>query len=165
MPPWDSEPPWEPEPPDPLPADPPDSALAAGWDGPVITRKQAHRWLCNADVSRLLLGPKGEVLELGRSRRLYSTAQRRAMIRRQGGTCIWPDCDRPAGWLEAHHLDEWDRDRGSTDISRGVAPCTFHHHRIHDAGFAIRGNPTTGELTFHRPDGTEITPLTPPTTR
>lgn len=137
--------------------DPPDSALAAGWDGPVITRKQAHRWLCDADVARLLVGPDSEVLDHGRSHRLYTVPQRRAIIRRQGGECIWPDCDRPAGWLEVHHLQEWDRDRGETNLSNGVAPCSFHHHRIHDAGFQVRGDPTTGQLTFHRPDGSEIT--------
>ena len=132
------------------------SALASGWHGPVITRKDAHRWLCEADVCRLLLGPDGEVLDLGRTARLYSGAQRKAIIARQGGECVWPDCDRPAGWLQVHHLDEWDRDRGGTDLDRGVAACVFHHHRIHDAGFSIRGDPATGALTFHRPDGTQI---------
>jgi hypothetical protein len=133
-----------------------DGALATRWDGPVIPRKAAHRWLCEADVCELLLGPDGEVLDLGRTQRLYSPAQRKAIIARQGGECVWLDCDRPAGWLQVHHMDEWDRDKGETNIDRGVAPCVFHHHRVHDEGFSIRGDPTTGKLTFHRPDGTQI---------
>jgi hypothetical protein len=138
--------------------EPSDAALATRWDGPVISRATAQRWLCDADVARLLIGPDGEVLDLGRTARLYSAPQRKAIIARQGGECIWLDCDRPVGWLQVHHLDEWDRDDGETNLDRGVAACTHHHHRLHEGGFSIRGDPTTGQLTFHRPDGTQILP-------
>ena len=133
------------------------SALACGWDGPVITRATAQRWLCEADVCRLLMGPGSEVLDLGRTQRLFSAAQRKAIIKGQGGTCIWPDCDRPAGWLEIHHVHEWDRDDGRTDLANGVAACSFHHHRLHEGGFRIQRDPAAPcGYTFHRPDGTEI---------
>lgn len=37
-----------------------------------------------------------------------------------------------------------------------VLLCSFHHHRVHEGGFTIRGSPQDGTLSFYRPDGTRI---------
>jgi len=43
-----------------------------------------------------------------------SPAQRKALIVRDGG-CIFPGCDRPASWCDAHHIIHW-LDSGPTDL-------------------------------------------------
>ncbi|MGQ7353200.1 HNH endonuclease signature motif containing protein, partial [Quadrisphaera oryzae] len=51
-------------------------------------------------------GGSAAVLALGRSVRLFSPAQRRAMLARDGG-CVIPGCTSPPGWWEAHHTHAW----------------------------------------------------------
>lgn len=50
---------------------------------------------------------------------------------------MWPGCDRPASYCEAHHIDEWNRDGGRTDIDRGILICRFHHMNLHQHGWRI----------------------------
>jgi hypothetical protein len=67
-----------------------------------ITATEARRLACTALVLPAVLGGAGEVLELGRSRRLFSPAQRKALGIRDR-TCRAEGCDIPAAWCEAHH--------------------------------------------------------------
>jgi len=53
-----------------------------------------QRYACDAAVSRILLGPKSEVLDLGREERVISPALRRALNHRDKG-CRFPGCDKP----------------------------------------------------------------------
>jgi hypothetical protein len=46
-----------------------------------------------------VLGGDGEVLDLGRTLRLFTGAARRALLLRDGG-CAFPGCDRPAQWCD-----------------------------------------------------------------
>lgn len=75
-------------------------------------------------------------LELGRSTRRYTDAQRTALAARDGG-CPWGDCDRPPSWTEAHHIDEW-AEGGDTNVSTGILLCRFHHLLVHNQGWRIR---------------------------
>lgn len=75
-------------------------------------------------------------LELGRSTRRYTDAQRTALAARDGG-CPWGDCDRPPSWTEAHHIDEW-AEGGHTNVSTGILLCRFHHLLVHNQGWKIR---------------------------
>ena len=75
-------------------------------------------------------------LNLGREQRLFSAAQKIAMAARDGG-CLWTGCDRPASWTEAHHIKEWKKDRGKTDIADGVLLCRFHHLLLHNNHWRI----------------------------
>lgn len=75
-------------------------------------------------------------LDVGRSERLFTWRQRVALAARDGG-CVFPECDRPPSWCEAHHIDFWARDEGSTDISRGVLLCRHHHMLMHNNGWEI----------------------------
>src|SRR5664280_1054147 len=75
------------------------------WAGP-LTAGAALRLACDATISPVLTAGPSEVLDLGRSVRLVSPAQRRALVVRDGG-CVWPGCDRPPAFTDAHHLRHW----------------------------------------------------------
>jgi hypothetical protein len=77
-----------------------------------------------------VLGSDGVPLHLGRSTRLFTPAQKKALALRDGG-CAWPGCRAPVCWSEAHHIRWYERDVGRTDVGNGVLLCSFHHHRIH----------------------------------
>ncbi|MEX0913531.1 MAG: HNH endonuclease signature motif containing protein, partial [Demequina sp.] len=95
----------------------------------------ALRRLCtDVEVIPHVLGGEGETLDLGRSRRLFSPAQRLALVERDGG-CAW--CHAPPSHCEAHHLRWWDKHHGRTDLSNGLLLCTSCHHRIHRDGWDI----------------------------
>jgi hypothetical protein len=70
-------------------------------------------------------------LNLGREQRLFSPAQRIALAARDGG-CRWPGCTAPASWTEAHHINEWKRDLGETNVADGILLCRFHHLLLHN---------------------------------
>jgi hypothetical protein len=110
----------------------------------------ARRLLCDAGALPIVLGGASEPLDLGRARRLFTTAQRVALANRDGG-CRWPECDRPPSWCEAHHINPY-RTGGKTDLSHGTLLCRRHHLLLHNNGWRIERTPN-GELQ-----------LTPPTT-
>ncbi|SHF50386.1 HNH endonuclease [Jatrophihabitans endophyticus] len=82
----------------------------------------------DALLSPVVLARHGAVLGLGRSRRLATPAQRRALAARDGG-CAFPDCTRPAAWCEAHHVVAW-ADGGATDLANLVLLCGHHHRSL-----------------------------------
>ena len=120
-----------------------DDTLAEGR----ISAEQARRLACAAHLLPAVLGGKGEVLDLGRMRRLFSPAQRRA-IRLRDQHCRAEGCTIPATWTEAHHLQPWARG-GPTDLDNAISLCSFHHHRAHDRQFTHDRLPN-GDLRFHR---------------
>lgn len=91
----------------------------------------------------------GNPLDVGREQRLFTSRQRVALAVRDGG-CIWPRCDRPASYCEAHHIDEWKAERGRTDVDRGVLLCRFHHMNLHHHGWRIRRR-GRDPFTLHHP--------------
>ena len=50
---------------------------------------------------------------------------------------MWPGCDRPPSWTEAHHIDEWAADHGLTNIADGILLCKRDHLRLHNDGWKI----------------------------
>jgi len=101
-----------------------------------ISATTARILAAEAYIIPAVLGGAGEVLDLGRARRLFSPAQRQALAEQYGG-CAFPGCGHPPGYTEAHHLQWWSRG-GPTDLSNGIPLCSFHHHRIHDDGWEIQ---------------------------
>jgi hypothetical protein len=96
---------------------------------------------------------KSEVLDLGRSTRVVSRAQRRALVLRDGG-CGFPGCDRPPQWCDAHHLRHWVKG-GPTDLWNLVLLCRRHHVLCHEGGWHLARGPD-GSLQAYRPDGSEV---------
>ena len=88
-----------------------DTGWAETSTGDRITAEQARRLACQAGIIPVVLGGKGEILDLGRTRRLFSPAQRKAMAVRDR-TCTAEGCDIPAAWCEAHHFKQpWSEGR------------------------------------------------------
>lgn len=79
----------------------------------------------------------GQPLELGRTKRNFSGAQRTALAARDGG-CMSEACDRPPSQCESHHINEWDQDGGKTDVRDGVLLCRFHHMFVHNNHLRVR---------------------------
>lgn len=115
--------------------------------GPDLTADEARRLACTAQIIPVVLGGAGEILDLGRSRRLFSPAQRKAM-RLRDRQCRADGCTAPASWCEAHHLTGW-AIGGRTDLDDGVLLCSHHHHRAHDPGYDVQRLPS-GDFRFHR---------------
>jgi hypothetical protein len=115
--------------------------------GDRISSGQARRLACNAEVIPVVLGGKSEVLDLGRTRRVFSSAQRRAMAVRDR-QCRTEGCTIPAAWCEAHHWKPWSSG-GRTDLRGGLLLCPWHHHRAHDPAYDLSRLPS-GDVRFHR---------------
>ncbi|MFL6182159.1 MAG: HNH endonuclease signature motif containing protein, partial [Actinomycetes bacterium] len=86
-------------------------------------------------ITPLLLDAQGTVVDLGRTRRLFSTQQRKLLAARDGG-CRWPGCHRPPAHTDAHHVKPW-HDGGVTDVSNAVLLCRHHHRLVHEGGWRI----------------------------
>jgi len=100
-----------------------------------IGRETMRRLLCDCDVSRVVTGPAGVILDAGRSRRTVTAAQRRAVVARDQG-CRFPGCDRPPGWCEVHHTRPWIAG-GRTDVNELVLLCDHHHTVVHVNGITL----------------------------
>ncbi|CAN5359812.1 HNH endonuclease signature motif containing protein [soil metagenome] len=112
-----------------------------------ITAAHTRRLACTADIIPAVLGGDSEILDLGRTQRLFNKAQRKAM-RIRDKHCRAAGCDIPATWCEAHHWHPWSSG-GLTDLDDGVLLCAHHHHRAHDPAFTAERQPD-GDITFHR---------------
>jgi len=114
----------------------------------------AERRVCEAGAVRVTVDACGNPLDVGRESRLFTPRQRIGLAIRDGG-CRWPGCDRPASYCEAHHIDEWARDHGRTDIDRGILLCRFHHMNLHHGGWLITRRGKHAFVLHHR-DGEQI---------
>lgn len=105
-----------------------DEAISAG---------AARRLAADAGIIPAVLGGDSVPLDLGRTARLFSAAQRIALAERDGGCA---SCGQNIGYVEAHHIRWWERDAGPTDLSNGVMLCSFCHHRMHREDWGIRAS-------------------------
>ena len=121
-----------------------DGDLSAGFN---LSADEARRLACTAQIIPVVLGREGEILDLGRTARVFSPAQRKAM-RLRDRKCRAEGCTVPATWCEAHHLRPWS-EGGRTDLADGVLLCGWHHRRVHDARYRMERQPS-GDLRFRR---------------
>jgi hypothetical protein len=111
------------------------------------------RWLaCDASISRIVMGPDGVPLDLGRDHRVVTPGLRRAVEQRDG-RCVFAGCDAPTHWCDVHHLVHWIFG-GETSLENSGLVCERHHTKVHH-GFRIQRDPS-GRWRTWRPDGTEI---------
>jgi hypothetical protein len=134
----------------------------AGWiDGstepiPISTIRQLQ---CDGDTLTTLFGHHGEVLQHGKTRRLATRRQRRALAARDGG-CVIPGCTVPPSRCQAHHVTPWVSENflpGRTDLNNLALLCPFHHSTIHSSAWQlvmIHGRPHVTPPGWHDPHRT-----------
>jgi hypothetical protein len=93
-------------------------------------------------------GGPTQPLEVGRTSRVVSAAQRAALVVRDGG-CAVAGCDRPPAWCEAHHLRHW-LYGGPTNLENLALVCRAHHRAVHEGGWRLARGPD-GRLTASPP--------------
>lgn len=130
----------------------------AGWPattehGVALSWQTMNRLLCDADVCRVVTHGASRVIDVGRSERTATQAQRNALLIRDGG-CVFPGCDRPPGWCQAHHIVWWEHG-GTTDLSNLCLLCNRHHVAVHKGLFTITRD-HNGQLLFTHANGTVL---------
>jgi hypothetical protein len=90
---------------------------------------------CDAQVVPVVMNGTSQVLDLGRCRRPFNRAQRRATAIRDRG-CVAPGCDAPPSACHVHHCWWWSRG-GPTDIDNAALLCGYHHRMVHRQDWAI----------------------------
>lgn len=111
--------------------------------GEQIPAGEARRLACNAGIVPAVLGGDSELLDLGRTKRLFGPAHRKAVAIRQA-TCGVEGCTVPVEQTELHHLKPWSRG-GPTDLHNCCGLCRWHHQRVHDERYDVVLLPT-GEI-------------------
>ena len=114
--------------------------------GEHISAALARRIACQAGIIPAVLGGKSEVLDLGRSRRFHSRAQRIKATIEQGG-CIEEGCDAAPAFTQMHHPIPWAL--GGHTNRDGQMLCPPAHRRIHDHRYTHQLLPN-GKIRFHR---------------
>ena len=98
--------------------------------------------LCGAEVTPFLIKTVGkniEVLDVGRTERLATPRQAKAIRLRQQGVCAAPGCRHPVA--HNHHLVWWSKG-GLTDLDNLIGLCRKCHSLVHAGRLDLaRGSP------------------------
>ena len=115
------------------------AGIGVTGDDTELSASTIRRLACDAELIPAVLGTKGEVLDVGRTHRLVTTAIWTALTIRDQH-CAFPGCDRPPLMCHAHHILHW-ANGGKTSLSNLVLLCGHHHRVIHDSPWEVRINP------------------------
>ncbi len=116
----------------------------------LFQRADAHPVIVHNGV---VLHAPGE-MNLGRTTRLASRAQRRA-LRALYPTCAVPGCCVAFEFTKPHHVQYWEHG-GPTDLHNLLPVCSKHHHCAHEGGWKLSRQPNR-HLTITLADGTTLT--------
>jgi hypothetical protein len=105
-------------------------------NGDRVSAATARRLACEAGIIPVVLGGKSQVLDLGRSRRYHSKAQRVAIAMRDRH-CTAQGCDAPPALCHVHHDIPWALG-GRTSVKDGRLLCPRHHRAVHDPGRSVK---------------------------
>jgi hypothetical protein len=98
-------------------------------NGEVLDVATLRRLACDSSVSRIVLGPISEVIDVGRRTRVIPAPMRRAVMARDRH-CTYPGCERSARWCDVHHQTHW-ADGGPTNPDNLRLLCRHHHTVTH----------------------------------
>ncbi len=111
-------------------------AAATLATGERLSAGQLRRLAANHDLIPAVLGTDSVPIDLGRSQRLFSKAQRDALAVMDGG-CTAPGCDRPPAWCEVQHTKPW-KLGGNTDLKHATLHCNACHHVADQEGWTYK---------------------------
>ena len=107
-------------------------------DGTPIPVAKIRDLACQSDILPAIFRGVSQPLDLGRSRRAASPAQRVALVARDKA-CV--GCGATANWCQAHHIIPW-AVQGNTDIDDMCLLCSRCHHKVHDDRWQVRRKPS-----------------------
>ena len=102
-------------------------------DGTPIPIQKVRELACQAEILPAIFRGASQPLDLGRSRRIASAAQRIALVARDRN-CV--GCGASAAWCQAHHIIPW-QPGGPTDLDNLALLCSRCHHKVHDDGWRV----------------------------
>jgi hypothetical protein len=100
-----------------------------------ISAKTVERLACDASITRIVLGSKSMVIDVGRAKRTVSGPARKALNVRDKH-CTWPSCERPASWCSGHHMKHWAHG-GTNEPPNLTLLCNRHHWMVHEGNWQI----------------------------
>ncbi len=109
--------------------------MADPESGGVFGRRAFDQACCDPVVTRVVFGPEGQPVDVGRTRRVVPGHLRKAVVARDR-RCAFPGCARPPKWCDVHHVVPWSRG-GETNVDGLVLLCRFHHTLTHLHRLAI----------------------------
>lgn len=123
-------------------------------NGPGLPSRVVERLLCASRIRPMVFDGEN-ALDVGRTQRLVTERQYRALMVRHHGHCAVPGCSNVKG-LDGHHVIPWSKG-GRTDLDNLILLCEPHHLGVHNDEFFVtaRGR---GRFTFTRPNGTSMMP-------
>ena len=98
-------------------------------NGTVVTPGSLLRYLDEAWIERVVFGPPSRVIDLGKKRRLFSGATRRA-VQVRDRECFHEFCDIPAEDCQVDHIEPFAAG-GLTTQDNGRPACGFHNRDRH----------------------------------
>ncbi len=107
--------------------------------GEPLTLPALRRLSCDARITRLVLSPDGQPLDVGRTTRTIGPAIWLAALARDRG-CAIRGCQQGPERCEGHHAKPYSQG-GQTSIDNIHLLCTGthgHHHQIHDHGRTLQ---------------------------
>lgn len=130
--------------------------------GTPIHRATAERLACEGSVAYVFGTRRADgtttIADAVSPSRTATAAQRRALRERDHG-CVFPGCDAPVDWCDAHHVI-FAEHGGPTTLANLVLLCRHHHHRVHEGGFRLARS-ADGTIHVWRPDGTPLPDASP----
>ena len=114
-----------------------------------ISAATVKRMACDCSVTRVLLDQDSAVVDMGRSKRVVSSALRSALKIRDGH-CQWPGCEREASRCDGHHIVHW-ISGGATDLANLVLLCRRHHRMVHEGGWQLAKDEENHQVTVIAP--------------
>ena len=121
--------------------------------GGTIPSDTVRRHACDAAVTRITV--RGELEhEMTHASRIPPPSTKRALIARDQH-CVFPGCDRPSSWCQAHHLTFW-AEGGPTKLDNLALLCGAHHRKVHEERWRLQRKDGRWVAT---PPCTKVSPL------
>jgi len=121
--------------------------------GPGLPDRVVLRLMCEGRIRTVIHDSASHVLDVGRSHRLVTDRQYRALLVRQHGHCAHPGCPNTTN-LHAHHRLHWIHG-GRTDLNNLLLLCERHHVAHHAGEFEIF-TAGAGRFRFVSSDGRDL---------
>lgn len=119
-----------------------------------LSAAAVRRLACDAEIIPGVLGADGQILDVGRARRLVTAAIWLALILRDQH-CAFPGCTRLPIACDAHHIVHW-ADGGATSLGNLILLCRHHHTVVHNTPWTVVIDEDTGRPVWRPPPKIDV---------